>query len=832
MEINLKQIPIEVNSQIPFEFKEINPIDFQGYETEDKVIIEPDDNGFIYNSLNEVFDFDEENTLVINAAVGQGKSFAVNKFAKGYYVGQGNYKVFIVVPFISLIAQYYNKLLELEIPENEIIDYQKLKEYEDKNSPTFHLITINSLLGNYGENAISQSEIKKKYLNELISYCKDNQFKAVFFIDEVHDSIKNFKELFVLNLLKWKSITHKVVVSSATYNETSKVVIKYLSELTNHKIRIIESKRIVNEETVSNLHLMFLQQVQKFNIKNRNFLNLIERECARGRKLDILTYTKSLAEKIVKVGGPVFEILNKYNQVPNLCTSGSASSFNSTMCNVGTNFKTGISIDAENSSFIIIVPPIDYNGTNIFADGINSMIQAIARPRKKSEIFIILPFPDGLISPIHLENDNLSQISLLRPGFYKDYKYDYQSINNQDLLFKSYYEEHKSNSKDERESLKLEQRSFKPRIEFPPLEIYALEFAEKYFFIEYEIFGKNLPAYILWAALNNQFFNCRLKSFIGIEFTNLQEGEMQIGLEEFYKSRFDYSNPFFELNSDLHCFNVLKRELFSSRITYTNNEGISEAITEGTLNKHHRHILSFIQRKKSAINWEFRKRFYPDDLIDREGNLNEPIDYEYQIEDYLRASISVSINDDYIIENPLDRELINLYRAFAGFKALFLDKYLFTDSNNTLFFINDSKVNNYDIIQNDDYSEFCRVIVDLKLKDVNLKMFSFFQNFNSAETIKAKKRIYSFIRKLFFETEVGRISSIQFPNETKANIYKGEIDLGDSFSSLNLIYEPTTPWIYQSGQGCEEEILISDTLPDVESEDDAEKPNDEENETQ
>lgn len=804
MEIQLKQIPIEVDSQIPFEFKEINPSDFQGYDVGEKIIIEPDENGFIYNSLNEVFDFEINNTLVINAAVGQGKSFAVNKFAKEYYIGQGNYKVFIVVPFKSLIAQYFKKLIELEIPENEILDYQKLSEYPNKNSPTFHLITINSLLGNFGENAITQSEIKKEYLNELVSYCKENHFKSVFFIDEVHDSIKNFKELFVLNLLKWKEITHKVVVSSATYNETSKVVIKYLSDLTDHKIKIIESKRIVSEETVSNLNLMFLQQVQKFNFKNRKFLNLIERECAKGRKLDILTYTKSLADKLVQKESPVLKILTKYNQVPNLCTSNSSTSFDPKLCNIGTNFKTGISIDADNSSFIIIIPPIDYNGTHIFSDGINSIIQAIARPRKKSEIYIVLPFPDGLISPINLENDNLSEISRIRPNFYLDYKYDYKSVNNQDLLFKSYYDEHKSNFKKERKLLKLVDRSFKPRIKFPPLEIYALEFAEKYFYMEYEIFGKNLPAYVLWAALNNQFFNCRIKTFIGTEFTNLLEGKMQIGLEEFYRSRFAYNNPFFELNSDLYCFNVIKRELFSSNITYTNNEGITSAITEGTLIKPHRHILSFIQRKKSDINWEFRKKFYPNNLIDREGNLNAPIDYEYQIEDYLKASISVSINDDYIIENPSDRELINLYRSFAGFKTIFLENYLFIDSNSNQFFLSDKKINDYDIIQNDDYSEFCRVINELKIKDANLKMFSFFQYFNSADTVKAKKTIYSYLRKLFFETEVGRIFTTQFPNEIKANIYLREIELGDSCSSLNLIYEPTTPWLYQSGTGYEQ----------------------------
>jgi len=807
MEIKLNQIPVNINSQIDFEFKEINPNDFSGYDVDTKVIIEPDDKGYIYSSLAKEFDFEEVNTLVINAAVGQGKSFAVNNFAKEYYDSQENFKVFIVVPFKSLIKQYYKKLIELKIPENEILDYQKLAEFTDKNSPTFHLITINSLLGNFGENAISQSEIKKKYLNELVSHCKKNNYKAVFFIDEVHDSIKNFKEIFVLNLLKWKNITHKVIVSSATYNETSKIVIKYLSELTSYKIRIIESKRIVNEETVSNLNLMFIHQIQKFNINNRNFLDLIERECSIGRNLNILTYTKGLANKITHKDSLVSKILTRYNQVPNLCTSNSTTSFNPDLCNIGTNFKTGISIDDENSTFIIIVPPIDCNESNIFSDGINSIIQAIARPRKKSEIYIILPFPDGLIKPVNSENNYLSEIEKIKPSFYERFKYEYVSINNQHDLFKSFYNGLKSNFKEEIKSLKQADRSFKPRIKFPSFDIYSLEYAEKYFYSKHEIFGKNIPAYIIWAAFNNQFFNCRLKTIIGNRFTNLKEGKIQVGMEAFYRSRFEYKVPFFELNSDLYCFNTLKRELFSSNITYTDKEGITTRITEGTISKHHRHILSFIQRKKSAINWEFRKKIYPNDLIDSEGNFNDPVDYEYQLDDYLKASISISINDDYMVENPLDRELINLYKAFGDIKTVFIEKYLFIDSNGNQFFLSDNKIIYYDIIQNNDYSEFCRVIDDLKLKDTNLKMFSFFQGFNSTDTIKTKKTIYSFIRKLFFKTEVGRISSVQFPNETKANVYKYDIELGDSFSSLNLIYEPTTPWVYQSGHGYEEDIL-------------------------
>lgn len=802
MEIIPNQISVEVDFEIPFEFKEINHSDFPSYEVENKVIIEPDpQNGFIYDSLKNVFDFDVSNTLVINAAVGQGKSFAVNKFAKEYYEKQEDYKIFIVVPFKSLITQYYKKLVELEIPEYEILDYQRLNDCNDKNSRTFHLITVNSLLGNFGDNSVAQGKIKREYLKNIITYCKVKNIKAVFFFDEIHDSIKNFKEIFIFNLLKWKGITHKVVVSSATYNETSKVVIKYLSELTNHKIRIIESRRIINEDKVSNLNLLFIQQVQQFNASNRQFLNLIENECIKARKINILTYTKSLAEKLTDKKSQAYQLLTKHNQTPNLCTSDSKSSFNPDLCNIGTNFKTGISIESENSTYIIIMPPIDYKKASIFSDGINSLIQALARPRNKSEIYIVLPFPDGLIEPIDGNKNYLSEISKIRGEFYSDFKYKYHNINNQDVLLKSFYKEIKSNFKEERKALKEVDRATKPRLKFPPLDIYSLEYAEKYFCYEHEIFGKNLSAYILWAGFNNQFFNCRLKSCLGIEFTNLVDGKIQVGLDKFYKDNFNYDTPFFELNSDIYCYNILKKNLFSSKVTFIDRDGKKKPITEGTPNRYHRHILSFLQRNKSAINWEFRKKIYPNGLINNKGNINDPVDYEFQVEDYLRASISVSLNDDYIIENPLDRELVALYKILGGIKQIFIDKYLYTDDNGKRFFLSDGSFKTYNLIGNDDYSEYCRIITTIKEKDGNIKLFSFFQDFKSTETEKSKKAIYSFMRKLFFETVVERINSKQFSNEKKANVLKSEIELGDGFSSLNLIYEPEVPWTYQSGNG-------------------------------
>lgn len=68
-------------------------------------------------------------------------------------------------------------------------------------------------------------------------------------------------------------------------------------------------------------------------------------------------------------------------------------------CNIRTNFKTGVSIKKEKHAFIIIMPPRSTkmwfrNKSGIFSDGVNSIIQALARQRKPGEIHIILSKPD------------------------------------------------------------------------------------------------------------------------------------------------------------------------------------------------------------------------------------------------------------------------------------------------------------------------------------------------------------------------------------------------------------------------------------------------------
>ncbi len=57
----------------PIEFKEINPGDFsEYYSVDEKIVIEPNEEGFISDALQPLFDegFDIQNTVVINAGVG------------------------------------------------------------------------------------------------------------------------------------------------------------------------------------------------------------------------------------------------------------------------------------------------------------------------------------------------------------------------------------------------------------------------------------------------------------------------------------------------------------------------------------------------------------------------------------------------------------------------------------------------------------------------------------------------------------------------------------------------------------------------------------------
>ena len=215
----------------PIEFKQINPEDFPQFEVSEKSIISPNSQGYIKDALNEKLRLGDKNTVVINAGVGQGKTHAIIDIVKQYYERE-EFVIFIASPFVSLVEQYYNDVLEKGIPEDDVFRYEVLGNEE---LPQFwrkriHIVTANCLLGNPGEDAFINSQVKRYYLNRLSKYCETKDKKVVFIYDEIHDTIHNFKEQYIFNLWKWRKVIHKNFIISATYNEASKVVIEYLAE--------------------------------------------------------------------------------------------------------------------------------------------------------------------------------------------------------------------------------------------------------------------------------------------------------------------------------------------------------------------------------------------------------------------------------------------------------------------------------------------------------------------------------------------------------------------------------------------------------------------------
>ncbi|WP_145915589.1 DEAD/DEAH box helicase [Flavobacterium covae] len=359
----------------PIEFKEINPNDFKvnnensnGFNVPPKVIIEPSEDGFIYESLIRNIHLDTKDTTVINAPVGYGKSFAIIKIVEKIYNEFPNSLIVIAAPFVSLVEQYANDIeKDTEIPSNEIYDYSNLGRnntpYLDKR---IQIVTVNSLIGNPGDDAFKNSEIKREYLNDLVSKCQRENSEVFFVYDEIHDAIQNFKEEYIFNLWKWKDVIQKNFIISATFNEASKLVIEYLAELTDRNIFIIESVRRRFPEKQSSLHLHFSAEYD-FNENTKELVSVVENALKRNRNIDILSYSKKLAKSIIEDKVGIGKKLKDRFEEINDCTSPLVSNqrvlnepaknrYDNTKCNVGTNFKTGVSIKKRNHTFIIILP--------------------------------------------------------------------------------------------------------------------------------------------------------------------------------------------------------------------------------------------------------------------------------------------------------------------------------------------------------------------------------------------------------------------------------------------------------------------------------------------
>lgn len=534
------ELPNTHFENFPIEFKEINPEDFPYFEVGEKIIISPNQQGYINEVLQEKINRTDKNTVVINAAVGQGKTYSIIDIAYKYFRDSEEYVIFIASPYVSLVEQYYNAVIAKGIPESDVFRYDKLGESNlpDYKEQRVHIVTANCLLGNPGEDAFINSDIKRVYLRTLSDYCKRNRKKTIFIYDEVHDTIHNFKEKFIFNLWKWRDTILKNYIISATFNEASKPVIEYLAELTENKIQIIESERIRFPNKQSELYLHY-NSAHNYKSDDKNITKLVQKLITRGKEVDILCYSKNLADDIIddRITGVGAELYRKYLEI-NRCTSELISNqisdgletprdeiknrYNPNMCNVGTNFKTGISIEKENHAFVIIMPPrgtkMPYQSLyGIFTSGINSVIQALARQRKKGEIHIVLPRPDEFdYRTLPFETDIQKESFKESYNLIEHYeppknRVKYYKLSEQDSILENFYErEFKNNVRSEISHISSTARDNKMRLDFPEFKLFKLEDGEDYLANKIHFFGNDLSAYITYCAFTNQFINCKL----------------------------------------------------------------------------------------------------------------------------------------------------------------------------------------------------------------------------------------------------------------------------------------------------------------------------------
>jgi hypothetical protein len=599
-------LPNSYFEDYPIEFKQINPSDFnEHYDVDEKIQISPNDEGYISDSLMPILEagYELQNTVVINAGVGQGKSKSIIDLAVKY-ANDDNYLVVVAVPFNNLIKQYIDDFSTLidsrlifNIQELSLINFSNTNNIKNKGifeitdtdliSKEFsasdykvHIMTVNALLGNGGEWQGLQSKKRIKYFEKLASACRGGKQLVIIF-DEIHDSIYNFKEENIFNLWKFQGFVHKIITVSATYNEASKEVIKYLSELTKKRIQIIESERKRFTERQSRLHVNFYSGYEIE--KDARLVSLIEDLVQRNKHFDIMLYSKSLAKKMIKkpkesdkfyVPNILYSVKDKINRCYRDSLNLDANkTYDCKKINVGTNFTTGVNIKAEEHNFIIILPIeakidfVSYRG--VFTSGLNAVTQSLARQRKKGDIHVFLPTPTRLVEESFPHSFDQKQIlKSVFDKFSHDKKtyFTYTDSNLESVIINNEYNELKGNFHDEislLERIEYTERKGMNRLVFPKKEIFILEKGEKILIKNF--FRGDLSGYFLWAAITNQFLNCRLESLdisekINLSSENLFEEISNIYYNElkFISSLLKFQNDEIEFSHSLTGFELIE----------------------------------------------------------------------------------------------------------------------------------------------------------------------------------------------------------------------------------------------------------------------------------
>ena len=683
--------------------------------------------GYIKDALSEKLNLNVKNTSVINCAVGQGKTTAILEIVKEYLLSNPNTYIVIAVPLVSLISQYKKDLLNLGFTEDQIYSYENIRSsYQvDYLNPLFriHLVTVNTLLGNPGDNAPLQSYAKNSYLQKLSKYFEDNNKKVIFIYDEIHEAIKNFSKIGEAHLYYFYKVIAKNILLSATFNVQSIPVIKMLSKLTDSKIQILESERkIVKEQS-----RLFLHFTNSYNTSTHTPISQLVRQLIRDDKnIDILCYSKKLCKNLLKPNTEPGNLLTEKFGTLRDCTSNlednqnntdediSTNRYDNNFCNIGTNFKSGVSINKENHAFIIILPPKSrgpyFSNNGIFTEGINSVIQSVARQRKVGEIHIVLPHPilmdySSLIEMSPNQRNNFIQA-------YNEIAIDPSRIINRNgvstplvryIPFSEHFEiiRNKYSELIKRLMIPYLRNS---NLDIPDLYDYIMENGEMILTLE-GFLGKNLSSFVTYSAFTNQFYNARLAGFYYAPELNDDE------FNEFMRIEYEEYNE--ESNNTNKHLSVKYRELRDKIIG-----SIPKSYNSNTVSKLITKIYKYITTQAEVSGTPPRK-----------------LPLKYLVAEY------ANFNDS---STPERRNISEKLKALI---EKVHDSKMASDNNEFEYFKNYEEVN---IFENEK-SELLKLIQEIKDKNpaLNLNGANFFRNI-TLEDVAPK--FYDYIIDSFYKT--------------------------------------------------------------------------------
>lgn len=564
-------------------------------------------------------------TTFINIGVGRGKTTAIYEFIEHLYKNT-DHVIIMASPFRSLVQKDYDNItsgdLSLKrnpVPKKDVVNYMEVQEIAEMKRnglgsaheaqieklacKRIHVISINSLMRNPGDQYYFSSSLMKYYLTNIQRYIrdglkptdrhklealykqkkklesktkstginktlskveadiekyenrKDNLYsrKAYLFFDELHESVHNFDKRYVYNLYNWSGLIANQYISSATFSESSLEVAIYLSYIFHGFINVLELPREkYPKHKQSRLHLVFTSGNYSKNNKYyglESIQDLIDKK--KYKKFHILSYSKKLIRYL--------EDQDYYKKLkPNICvseddfSSDPANRFDPTKINLGTNFKTGVNIPKGDPLFIIL--PYNYTSIfrttsfGIFTDGEPAIIQALARVRSGSDVYVIVPEVDtiiddeghtngflqkhGLDGKLKYKNElplpkteELNAILLaynkifdeVNEKFieYMEQQHKYSFYPDEDFFIQAFGSSHhkKAVIKDVLKKFYSEFGVyFRPKVYHTSHTEFILEEGQRYLCTEFLSCGKKIYPYVLWAALNDQFTNCTLKS--------------------------------------------------------------------------------------------------------------------------------------------------------------------------------------------------------------------------------------------------------------------------------------------------------------------------------